>query len=270
MTLDTIERSTHDGTPVEFFEFTYGSVSWHWTNAETALSLLSFAWLPTQISRSNLKETDERSSRDLTVFVPRDNPLAAALLAGTIGMDVQVRIYVSHRTIVGGDLVWQGQVSGVSAQGSQAQILCRGINAFTDRPVPRLAISRTCPLMLYEPLCGVVRSTYTHAATVVSIVGRDVTVSGAPNLDSGEPDFDATYYVAGTLQMGNDIGFIEAQDEDVLTLMNAVSLSPGDAVQLSAGCDRTFTTCRARFANSNRFLGFPFLPLKNPFEGRFD
>lgn len=265
MTLPILERSVDDGKPVTFYEFTYGDTAWRWTDAAEALPFLAWTWQPIPIGRSTAKESEERGSRDLVVFVPRDNPLAAALVAGLIGVDVGVKVYTSHREQSESDLLWRGRVAGVAISGSEAEIRCAGINAYTDRLVPRLAISRTCPLMLYETQCGVDQEAFTFDATVVSVSGAQVTVSGAPELDPG-----SSFYVAGTLQFGSNVGFIEAQNADVFTLMNPVPLSPGLVVRVSAGCDRSFEVCRERFGNSRRFFGFKFLPVKNPFDGRFD
>jgi len=46
-------------------------------------------------------------------------------------------------------------------------------------------------------------------------------------------------------------------------------VAPGDAVELTAGCDKTFDMCRNRFANAINFRGFPHMPgneafLKHP------
>ncbi len=35
---------------------------------------------------------------------------------------------------------------------------------------------------------------------------------------------------------------------------------PGDAVRLTAGCDKRLATCRDRFANALNFQGFPHMP----------
>jgi uncharacterized phage protein (TIGR02218 family) len=43
-----------------------------------------------------------------------------------------------------------------------------------------------------------------------------------------------------------------------LPLPNPVS--PGDVFQVSAGCDKTHTTCKNKFDNINRFRGFPWIP----------
>jgi len=36
--------------------------------------------------------------------------------------------------------------------------------------------------------------------------------------------------------------------------------APGDQIQVSAGCDKAFETCSAKFANRLNFQGFPYLP----------
>lgn len=38
------------------------------------------------------------------------------------------------------------------------------------------------------------------------------------------------------------------------------AVQPGDRLELSAGCDRTFTMCRDRFRNGINFQGFPHMP----------
>lgn len=270
MTLPVLERSTFDGAPVHFYEFTTATAAWRWTNAEVSLPFLSWTFEALQISHAHVKESEERASRDLVIYVPRDNPLVAALIAGTIGVNVEAKIYGSHRGISEADLLWRGRVAGAATGGSQAEIRCSGLNAYTDRLIPRLAISRTCPLMLYEPQCGVVRSSYTFNGTVTAVSGADVTVSGVPNIDPLGSPFDPTFYLGGILTHGADTAYIEQQADDVMTLLNPIPLEVGDAVQLTAGCDRTFETCRARFGNSKRFLGFKFLPIRNPFSGRLD
>jgi cell wall-associated NlpC family hydrolase len=37
-------------------------------------------------------------------------------------------------------------------------------------------------------------------------------------------------------------------------------MQPGDAFTIRPGCDKSFATCRAKFANSINFRGFPYVP----------
>ncbi len=45
-----------------------------------------------------------------------------------------------------------------------------------------------------------------------------------------------------------------------LWLPPPVPLSPGDAFTVTMGCDKSFATCRDRFANALNFRGFPHMP----------
>jgi uncharacterized phage protein (TIGR02218 family) len=47
-----------------------------------------------------------------------------------------------------------------------------------------------------------------------------------------------------------------------LSLWQAMAepIAPGDAFTVTAGCDKTFATCRNRFANTPNFRGFPQIP----------
>jgi uncharacterized phage protein (TIGR02218 family) len=40
----------------------------------------------------------------------------------------------------------------------------------------------------------------------------------------------------------------------------AEPIEPGDAFEITAGCDKSFETCRDRFANASNFRGFPQIP----------
>jgi uncharacterized phage protein (TIGR02218 family) len=59
-----------------------------------------------------------------------------------------------------------------------------------------------------------------------------------------------------------------------LTLWQAMpeAIAIGDAFMVTAGCDKSFATCRARFANTDNFRGFPQIPgndflLASPVQG---
>jgi uncharacterized phage protein (TIGR02218 family) len=38
------------------------------------------------------------------------------------------------------------------------------------------------------------------------------------------------------------------------------AIAAGDAFEVTPGCDKSFATCRDRFANQINFRGFPHLP----------
>jgi uncharacterized phage protein (TIGR02218 family) len=40
----------------------------------------------------------------------------------------------------------------------------------------------------------------------------------------------------------------------------AETIAAGDQFRITAGCDKQFATCRAKFANTANFRGFPYVP----------
>lgn len=101
-------------------------------------------------------------------------------------------------------------------------------------------------------------------ATVVSVSGYDVTVSG---LDG----FASSFFARGTVEWlaGANAGWgadIRASRRmGALTLLSlwrepARAVATGDTLRATAGCDRTAEACRNRFANFANFRGFPHMP----------
>lgn len=105
----------------------------------------------------------------------------------------------------------------------------------------------------------------TVAGSVTVVEGRDrLVVSGLDRFDDG-------HFRLGTLRF--DSGVNEGLTVEIdgntaiaggtrLTLwLPLESLAElGDAVTVTVGCDKTFSTCRDRFANGLNFRGFPHMP----------
>ncbi|MFD1333422.1 phage BR0599 family protein, partial [Methylopila musalis] len=55
---------------------------------------------------------------------------------------------------------------------------------------------------------------------------------------------------------------VRAQDGAAVELAEtpAMAIAPGDGFTVTAGCDKTFATCRKRFGNQVNFRGFPLMP----------
>jgi uncharacterized phage protein (TIGR02218 family) len=51
-----------------------------------------------------------------------------------------------------------------------------------------------------------------------------------------------------------------AGSEVQLTARPRFPVAPGDAFVVTAGCDKSFAVCGAKFANRDNFRGFPHMP----------
>lgn len=133
-----------------------------------------------------------------------------------------------------------------------------GVSAALARAVVE-ETSAECRADLGDARCRVAMAGRRRFARVVSAVERVVT------LDSGEPVAGA--YAGGLLRWfgGGNAGLsqgIDASDGATVTLRAAptFAVAAGTLVEVSEGCDKSFTTCVARFGNGANFRGEPHLP----------
>ena len=128
---------------------------------------------------------------------------------------------------------------------------------------------RRCDADLGDARCGV-----DLAAGGLLRTGTVVVADGAAIVMGGLGDLDPALYERGRLTFADgrnagasrEIAGFEAGGGGggAVRLSRAPppphAAAPGGRVRLRAGCDRSFATCRARFANTVNFRGFPHLP----------
>lgn len=120
---------------------------------------------------------------------------------------------------------------------------------------------RTCPAVLGDSRCGAVLSNFTTGA-VVTAADDGIGFSAA-----AVAGYQTGYFAGGiaTFSTGANAGIvreIRASSGDAIALWSPLpeTPAPGDMLTLSAGCDKTFPTCQAKFANGLNFRGFPHIP----------
>lgn len=145
---------------------------------------------------------------------------------------------------------------------AELESLGRGLDLVRGRQV-----RRHCDAELGDPRCGasLAGPTFTGAGEVISFNGRDMVVV------AGLDGYAAGWFAHGVLtwQSGASAGraerVIDFRHEAAgatLVIWPTLSSLPeaGDTFAIVAGCDKRFTTCKARFANALNFRGFPHLP----------
>ena len=126
---------------------------------------------------------------------------------------------------------------------------------------------RRCDASLGDGRCGVDLAAAGRRATglVAAVEGRDrLVVTGLDGFDDGHFRLGALRFDSGvneglTVEIdGNAAGAGGTR----LTLWLPLESAPavGDAVTVTVGCDKAFSTCRDRFANGLNFRGFPHMP----------
>ncbi|WP_137135309.1 DUF2163 domain-containing protein [Rhizobium sp. FKY42] len=130
-----------------------------------------------------------------------------------------------------------------------------------DQPQGRV-YGRRCDASLGDSRCRVALAAFQANATVTEQDDRShLTVTGLGERASGFFDQGSVRFADGSTAM---IERHVAEDAGAgrLTLWLPLErdVAESEAVVLTAGCDKSFTTCRARFANGLNFRGFPHMP----------
>ncbi|SDE67618.1 phage conserved hypothetical protein BR0599 [Paracoccus isoporae] len=163
-------------------------------------------------------------------------------------------------------LVFRGSLGEVTRAGGAFRAELRGLSEALNRPVGRV----------YHPRCSAVLGDGACKADLsrpgLSGEARIEQVSGARLVLSGLHGRDDRWFERGTLRITsgaasgiaghikNDRARPEGRREVDLWAAPGILPSPGDAVRLEVGCDKSASQCRLKFGNFANFRGFPHLP----------
>lgn len=126
---------------------------------------------------------------------------------------------------------------------------------------------RRCDASLGDGRCRVDLSAAGRRATglVTAVEGRDrVVVSGLGGFADGHFRLGTLRFDTGvneglTVEIDGNVGVSGGTRLTLWLPLESVA-AVGDAVTVTVGCDKGFSTCRDRFANGLNFRGFPHMP----------
>ncbi len=163
-------------------------------------------------------------------------------------------------------LVRAGHIGEVVREDGAFRAEIRGPLAELDEPRGRF-FRAACDADLGDLRCGVDLTASPFAASATVVSARDGRILAVGDIDSAAPG----WFERGRalFMSGANAGFasaIKAQRrvEGVMTIelwtAAPLAVAAGDAIALTAGCDKRFATCRDKFANQLAFRGFPHMP----------
>lgn len=268
MTYSAFEYSSQSGAPVYRFLFSLGNNLYARTTEPVIVSDSNYTWTPSPIRVSEFSQTNELNKDPLKITLPRDDEFAALFVGGVPETITSVTVYRLHALDQDNEwrLYWKGRVTGIDNADDAVELECENIFSSMQRPGLRAKYTITCRHALYGRGCNLNDYDFAEVATVVSMSGRNLTLSTSPS--------DATLYNGGTLETSDGlVRYIRSQQDTAIELLSslpsleeAVNDSTGSAVvTLYPGCNHTTSDCSTVFNNIENFGGFPFMPSKNPF-----
>lgn len=158
--------------------------------------------------------------------------------------------------------IWSGRLSEITRQGEAFSAELVSLKAGFERTIGRV-YGRRCDAEVGDARCGV-----DLASDGLRVEGAVTAVVGDRSfLASGISEAETGFFSGGRLTWtsGANVGRTmrvarHAGGEIQLARDPGFAIAPGDGFSVSAGCDKSFAMCRARFANHERFRGFPHMP----------
>ena len=152
-------------------------------------------------------------------------------------------------------------VGMISRSGGRFVMELKGAAAAFDAVCGRRVL-RQCNAVLGDERCGVNQSDPRFSAfgLVDFADGAMLKVTGLQGFASGWFAEGFLVWTSGTSR-GKAIRVLEHNGDSLRLIEPSVlSVEVGDTFRIVAGCDKSFATCKAKFANGLNFQGFPHLP----------
>lgn len=166
--------------------------------------------------------------------------------------------------------LFAGHIGEVRRGVSAFEAELRGLQAAFNVPVGRV-FSRFCDADLGDVRCG---KDVTGAAFSGEGVVTEVLSASAFRADGLEAHVDGWFTRGRLVWSAGGEGEVAAHriesGDAVIELLDAAGsvLEVGAGFTITAGCDKRFETCRAKFANAINFRGFPHMPGNDAVQAR--
>jgi len=266
MSYDAQEQA--NSRPYELFLFVASGTRYALTSADAPISFTVPAdsspttFTPDTLLRAFIEESQEVTSSQCKITVPKDHVLAQLFIGSLPAAPVAITIWGSHWGDPDTQLAFGGRIASATfpRNGGNCEMTCVTDAYLLQQKIPAALYQPQCIYVFGDPnTCTVPIASYTYSGTISAISGNLITVPGLAGLPRT--------LQAGYLRHGNDLRMIVDDDgAGNLTLFYGLpSMQVGDAVTAVAGCDRTYATC-ASFSNAVNFFGFDLVPALNPFQ----
>ena len=267
MSYDTLETSQHDSAPVECYRFIGSFREYRYTSAQDVVVVNGLQYDPLPIKRNQVKSgTQSEDGLALEVEMPFDSDVVNDYAYSESPPRLTLELYRAQRNgSMATDWIieWQGRVTGFSVTNRVCKVKVPSIFAqVLQGDVPTNYYQQMCNHVLFDSGCKVSRGVHS--------VMTSVTVADHLAIEVLSDGFSDGYLAGGEIvnQRTGERRLILNNVVNVVSFNYPfVDMRVGDAVELTAGCDHSWETCKAKFANGANFGGHPFIPGDNPFEG---
>lgn len=264
MSYDSKEQSVNSGQPYELYLFQTQNQVWRFTSADVDKSYQGATYRPQVISRTNTSASSEVKGGHIKVVIPKDQAIAQLFIAFIPSTPLTLVIYRGHDGEPESEMkvAFTGRVlMGRFTTDDTCELDCAPDTEILKRNIATACFQRPCNRILFDAGCGLVNSDWRVSGTVqaISADGLTITIASCATKPDG-------WFNTGYLERGVDRRMIVSHTGSQITLIHPMQgLAGAAAVFVYAGCDHTYSGCTTKFNNGVNFMGWEWIPSKNPF-----
>ena len=271
------EVSEHDSNPVEFYMFSSAGFDedYYFTSSDTEITHESNIYTPVSMNRTQPEISRESAAQNISITMPRNNPLAKRWITFVPPRAVFVKIHRLHRNDGAQPEVyvyWQGKVRGVSWSGNEANLECQPIDTAFSRVGLRAKYSVPCRHFLFSVnSCKVPAEDFREEAIITSINGDELTSPRFGAFPNGDP-VPLGWWTAGFVEnpINGDMRQIIEHKGPANTVVKLTAgfeqIQVGDLYNVYSGCNRTAEVCLNKYNNIANYGGIAlYISSGNPF-----
>lgn len=245
----------------ELFVIQAGGLTYRFTSSESSITTGGVTYQAGTIEKKEVNKESDLSLAELEITFPASSEFIQYVSYSVI-TSVFVDIYLYSEEEDYTFLDFSGKMKKVLVTSQNMAVITLQEENLNIK-LPLFTIQAGCNHMLVDSYCGLTKNDYKSTKTII-----DMTSEITLEIDlSGE---SATYYVGGILEFTDTDGllhvrFITEVSVDILKIHSRIpGLKKTDNVDLYPGCNKTASECRDKFNNFENFLGFPYVPRKDP------
>lgn len=211
----------------------------------------------------------EVDTLDVTVFAgPNDTVnsqpfIAYAMRGGLDGATLTLeRAFMGSwgDTSAGTLLLFAGRIADVAGSRTECRLKAKSDLELLNISMPRNLYQPSCILTVYDANCAANRTAMTVAGVVSSVASISRFGTGLTQL-AGWFDQGVISFTSGANAGIQRTVKAFATDRSVsIALPFPAPVAIGDSFTIVPGCDKTQSTCQAKFNNLGRFRGAPYIP----------
>ncbi|QJI52986.1 putative FAD/FMN dehydrogenase [Xanthomonas phage FoX4] len=265
MSIEEFDSSPFSGRPRNLFLFTMGKESFAYAQGRTdPVTHLGRVFQPEVIAVSGYNLSLAEGTPEITIDVYAQAEVVRQFVAYQPREPMEVVVFRYHE----GDPIMEYRPEIIAEVISHnrdedsglATITCALVSSKFEKNIPWPVYQKPCNRAVYTPSCGVNKENFRLDGQIASVSGANL----VSPVFATKPD--------GWLRAGfvvNQLGearFIVGHVGNTITLQSPfLDAEVGMDVTAYAGCDLSRGTCKTKFNNFPRWLGFAWVPGKNPF-----